>query len=177
MCDDAQQKTALRGGFLVTAESQCLSRLVAPVFIPLGEPSTYAAWRAQYLSRLTGPVFIPLGGPSVYPAWRTQCLSRLADPIFAPLGEPSIDAAWRAQHLRRLAALRRAAARLAATFLFLLVQQAGSGDDGTGFVEGFLPFAVGVGVVHDARARLCVEAAIFDDGGADGDRHVHVAAP
>ena len=45
-----------------------LAGLASPVFIPLGGPSVFAAWRAQCFRRLAGPVFSPLGGPSVYPA-------------------------------------------------------------------------------------------------------------
>ena len=35
------------------------------------EASIYATWRqTRYLSRLADPIFIPLGEPSIYPAWR-----------------------------------------------------------------------------------------------------------
>ncbi|RKW12496.1 MAG: hypothetical protein D8H94_11470 [Cardiobacterium sp.] len=45
--------------------------------------------------RWAGSVFIPLGGPSIYAAWRAQYLRRLASPVFTPLIEPSVLAAWR----------------------------------------------------------------------------------
>ena len=90
-------------GFFVGGESVRFPRLTSPVFMPLGGPSIYAAWRAQYFRRLAGPVFIPLGEPSIYPAWRAQYLSRLVGPVFIPLGGPSVYPAWRAQYLSRLA--------------------------------------------------------------------------
>ena len=65
---------------------QYLRRLAEPVFIPLGGPSIYAAWRAQCFRRLARPVFTPLGDPSVFAAWRAQCFRRLAGPVFSPLG-------------------------------------------------------------------------------------------
>ena len=59
----------------------------SPVMMPLGEPSIYAAWRAQYLRRLASPVFSPLGEPSIYAAWRAQYLRCLAGPVLTPFGE------------------------------------------------------------------------------------------
>ena len=72
-------------------------------YIPLGEPSIYAAWRIQQSRRLANPAFTPLGGPSNHAAWRAQQSRRLAAPATTPLGEPSNHAAWRTQQPRRLA--------------------------------------------------------------------------
>ena len=120
-------KTALKLAISDVEPAPCLQPGHSPssrnsanlAFIPLGEPSIYAAWRAQYLRRLASPVFTPLGGPSIYAAWRAQylrrlagpvhaawraqCLRRLTGPVMTPLGGPSVYAAWRAQCLRRLA--------------------------------------------------------------------------
>ena len=89
--------------------------MTPPGFIPLGGRPTLFL-QTQVLSRLAGPVFMPLGEVSNNAAWRptlflqTQVLSRLAGPVFMPLGEVSNNAAWRptlflqTQVLSRLAA-------------------------------------------------------------------------
>ena len=74
-----------------------------PGFIPLGEPSNCAAWRAQHLRRLANPATTPLSEPSNRAAWRTQQPRRLANPAITPLGGPSNHTTWRTQQLRRLA--------------------------------------------------------------------------
>src|SRR6266568_508859 len=48
-------------------------------------------------------------------------------------------------------------------------------EHGFGFVDGFLIFAFGRGIVDPAAAGLNVSLAVFDQRGADGDATVKVA--
>jgi hypothetical protein len=51
----------------------------------------------------------------------------------------------------------------------------GGAQHGAGLVLRFLPFGSRVGIGDDAGAGLHVQLAVLDDGGADGDRQIHVA--